>query len=192
MFNVQVQCDSHRIPNGHHTSECVHAFCHHWTRVRIWFPGNHLRVSTCCPRSRHATSLRQRNWFSVAVRPVSTATQYYPPPAPPGLSRNMPHPVCDSVGPCSIRSCLSWQTLLASLPRSHLPRVVTARYVLSGLHGLFAPVKVGPGANGGCIGGACSHMWLNMMLWLSFCTGESTDARPACLSGISSIRRQWL
>ena len=37
------------------------------------------------------------------------------PPAPPELSRNVPRPACGSVGPCSIRSCLSGQTLVARL-----------------------------------------------------------------------------
>ena len=37
------------------------------------------------------------------------------PPAPPELSRNVLRPVCGSVGPCPIWSCLSWQTLAASL-----------------------------------------------------------------------------
>ena len=37
------------------------------------------------------------------------------PPAPPELSRNVPVPACGSVGPCSIRSCLGWQTLVAGL-----------------------------------------------------------------------------
>ena len=44
-------------------------------------------------------------------RPLSNTR----PPAPPELSRNVLRPACGSVGPCSIRSCLSRQTLVASL-----------------------------------------------------------------------------
>ena len=45
------------------------------------------------------------------------------PPAPPKLSRNVLRPACDSVGPCPIRSCLSWQTLVASLSETPWPCV---------------------------------------------------------------------
>ena len=38
----------------------------------------------------------------------------YPPLAPPDLSRNVLCPVCGSVGPCSISSCLSWQMIVAN------------------------------------------------------------------------------
>ena len=65
--------------------------------------------------TRHATSVRQGNWFSVGIGPVSKATQQYLPPAPPELSRNVPRPACGSVGSCSIGLCLSRQTLVASL-----------------------------------------------------------------------------
>ena len=52
-----------------------------------------------------------QNW-PVYQRPLSNTRT----PAPPELSRNVLRPACGSVGPCSIRSCLSWQTLVASLP----------------------------------------------------------------------------
>ena len=71
-------------------------------------------------RTRHAASVRQRNWLSVGTGLVPKATQEYPPRAPPELSRNVLHPVCGSVGPCSIRSRLSWRTLVASLVRTRV------------------------------------------------------------------------
>ena len=63
------------------------------------------------------TGSQQRS--APSQRPLSNTR----PPAPPELSRNVPRPACGSVGPCSIRSCLSWQTLVARLlPASPAPR----------------------------------------------------------------------
>ena len=55
------------------------------------------------------TDSRQRS--AVNQRPLSNTR----PPAPPELSRNVLRPARGSVGPCSIRSYLGWQTLVAGL-----------------------------------------------------------------------------
>ena len=47
-------------------------------------------------------------------RPRIKGHSVIPARAPPELSRNVLRPVRGPVGPCSIRSCLSWQTLVAS------------------------------------------------------------------------------
>ena len=63
---------------------------------------------------RHATSVWQSNWCWVAIAPRIKAHSVIPAP-PPELSRNVLRPACGSVGPCSIRSCLSRQTPAATL-----------------------------------------------------------------------------
>ena len=47
-------------------------------------------------------------------RPLSNTR---PPPAQPELSKNVQRPACGSVGPCPIRSCLGWQTVVVRLLR---------------------------------------------------------------------------
>ena len=86
-------------------------------------PGQRGAPFCCCatglwgswPTGRHATSMWQGKWFSVTMGPYQRPLSNTRPPAP-ELSRNVLRPACGSVGPCSIRSCLSRQMLVAGLP----------------------------------------------------------------------------
>ena len=71
-----------RVPNGQLRPDCL------WLKAVPLVPPPDMLLAS--------------GRFSVAICPVSAATQYYPPPAPPELSRNLLRPACGAVGSCSI------------------------------------------------------------------------------------------
>ena len=134
---------------------------------RVWGTGYYHRPSATRAlfgltnvKSGRASCVWQENGFSVAIGPVSKATQDYPPLAPPELSRNVLRPVCGSVERCSIGSCLSWQTLVASLGKSAdatAPGGALARQARTG----HAPgIFFDPCPTGDPLGGALSAVQL--------------------------------